>query len=432
MNLFKLTWKNILARPLSTLLSLILIMLGVGLITFVLYMKQDFENQMYKNIKGIDMVVGAKGSPLQLILSAVFHIDAPTGNIKLKEAEKLRKNRFVKYAIPLSYGDSYNGYRIVGTDTAYSQLYNARLQAGSFRKSGFDVNLGATVAKNLNLQIGDKFSGSHGLVEGGEAHDENQYKVAGIFEPSNTVLDQLILTDLQSVWEVHGHAADEAHEDEAHEDEDEERKHEEHKNQEHKDGGHTNGGGDGLNHVSPDLEITAMLIKFRSPMGVVQLPRWVNAETNMQAAVPSYELQRLVSLMGVGIDTINSVAVVIMIVAGISVFISLFNSLKERQPELALMRSYGASRNQLAITILLEGLLISFLGYVMGLLLSKLGLTVAAHFFPQGLTLQRQALSFTTPELYLLVIVLTIGATASLIPVLQAIRLNISQTLSKL
>ena len=405
MNLFKLTWKNILARPLSTLLSLILIMLGVGLITFVLHVKQDFENQMDKNIKGIDMVVGAKGSPLQLILSAVFHIDAPTGNIKLAEAEKLRKNRFVKWAIPLSYGDSYNGYRIVGTDTAYRQLYNARLKTGNLRKSEFEVNLGAKVAENLKLKVGDQFSGSHGLVEGGEAHDHKKYLVAGIFETSNTVLDQLILTSLESVWEVHDHASNEKHEETA----------EDHQDQ-----------------LPPDLEITAMLIKFRNPMGVVQLPRWVNTQTNMQAALPSYELKRLINLMGVGIDTINGVAVVIMIVAGISVFISLFSSLKERQPELALMRSYGASRNQLAITILLEGVFIALSGYLLGLLSSKLGLVVITRFFPQGLTLQSSGLSFTMPEFYLFVIMLTIGLLASLIPVLQAIRLNISETLSKL
>lgn len=404
MNLFKLTWKNLLARPLSTLLSLILIMLGVGLITFVLQMKQDFESQMDKNIKGIDMVVGAKGSPLQLILSAVFHIDAPTGNIKLAEAEKLRKNRFVKSAIPLSYGDSYNGYRIVGTDTTYDRLYNAGLKTGDLRKANFEVNLGSEVAENLKLKIGDKFSGAHGLVEGGEAHDDTQYIVVGIFETTNTVLDQLILTNLQSVWEVHNHKKVDSHEETS---------------EDHPD------------HKLPDLEITALLIKFRSPMGVVQLPRWVNTQTNMQAAVPSYELKRLINLMGVGIDTINSVAVVIMIVAGISVFISLFNSLKERQPELALMRSYGASRNQLAVTILLEGLFITLSGYLLGLLLSKAGLAVIVRFFPQGLTLQSPPLSFTIPEFYLLVIMLSIGLLASLIPVLQAIRLNISRTLSK-
>ena len=405
MNLFKLTWKNIVARPLSTLLSLILIMIGVGLVIFVLEVKKDFENQIDKNIKGIDMVVGAKGSPLQLILSAVFHIDAPTGNIKLAEAEKLRKNRYVKSAIPLSYGDSYKGYRIVGTDTAYSQLYNARLKTGKIWKSNFEVTLGASVAEILELKIGDKFSGSHGLVEGGEIHGDTNYEVVGVFEATNTVLDQLILTTTESVWEVHNHEEEESHQENAEEVQEE---------------------------VSPDFEITAMLIEFRSPMGIVQLPRWVNTNTDMQAAVPSYELQRLMGLMGVGIDTINSVAIVIMIVAGISVFISLFNSLKDRQPELALMRSYGATSNHLAVTILLEGLLITFSGYLAGILLGKAGLAIVVRFFPQGLTLQSTPWSFSLPEFYLLIIMLLLGAFASLIPVIQALRLNISATLSKL
>ncbi len=402
MNLFKLTWKNLWARPLATLLSLILIMLGVGLITFVLHVKRDFEGHMGKNIKGIDMVVGAKGSPLQLILSAVFHIDAPTGNIKLVEAEKLKKNRLVKYAIPLSYGDSYNGYRIVGTDTTFGKLYNARLKTGILRKGRFEVNLGAGVAADLNLKIGDEFSGSHGLVAGGETHDDQPYRVAGIFETSNTVLDQLILTNLESVWDVHNHTTPEAHEDNE----------------------------DDTDHQSVDLEITAMLVKFRSPMGVIQLPRWVNTQTNMQAAVPSYELKRLTNLMGFGINTINGVAVVIMIVAGISVFISLLNSLKERQPELALMRSYGASRRQLATTVLLEGLLTSLLGFAGGIALSKLGFLVVVGFFPQGLNLPSSGLSWSPSDAYLLLIIITIGFLSALIPVIKSLNINISKTLA--
>ncbi|MDN5216649.1 ABC transporter permease [Fulvivirgaceae bacterium BMA12] len=402
MNLFKLTWKNLWSRPLATLLSLILIMLGVGLITFVLQVKRDFEGHMGKNIKGIDMVVGAKGSPLQLILSAVFHIDAPTGNIKLIEAEKLKKNRLVKYAIPLSYGDSYNGYRIVGTDTAFSKLYNARLKTGVLRKETFEVNLGAGVATDLNLKIGDEFSGSHGLVAGGATHDDQNYRVTGIFEASNTVLDQLILTNLESVWDAHNHGAQEAHEDIEND----------------------------PDHQLADLEITALLVKFRSPMGVIQLPRWVNTQTNMQAAVPSYELKRLTNLMGFGIDTINGVAVIIMIVAGISVFISLLNSLKERQPELALMRSYGASRKQLAATVLLEGLLTSLLGFAGGIALSKTGFFVTVSFFPQSLSLPSSALSLSLSDAYLLLVVVTISFLSALIPVIKSLNINISKTLA--
>ena len=130
MNISKLSILNITHRPLSSALSLILLTLGVSIIALLLQINHHVREQMENNVKGVDMVVGAKGSPLQLILSAIYHIDAPTGNIPLDEVEKLRKNRLVKSCIPLSYGDNFKGHRIVGTDYQYPKLYNASLEQG--------------------------------------------------------------------------------------------------------------------------------------------------------------------------------------------------------------------------------------------------------------------------------------------------------------
>ncbi|MEM9674340.1 MAG: ABC transporter permease, partial [Bacteroidota bacterium] len=210
MNIFRLSLRNMTSRPLSTTLSLVLLTLGVGMIALLLQVNRHIQEQMENNIRGIDMVVGAKGSPLQLILSAVYHIDAPTGNIALPEAERLQKNRLVASGIPLSYGDSYQGYRIVGTDHQYPKLYAATVAEGRLWQASFEVTVGATVASLLNLKIGDTFVGSHGLTEGGEAHGDHAYEVVGIFDPSNSVLDQLILTPTESVWEVHNHEGEEA------------------------------------------------------------------------------------------------------------------------------------------------------------------------------------------------------------------------------
>ena len=411
------------SRPLSTTLSLILLTLGVGMITLLLQVNRHIQEQMANNVRGIDMVVGAKGSPLQLILSAVYHIDAPTGNISLHEAEALKKNRLVSSAIPLSYGDSYRGYRIVGSNHDYPALYKATVREGKLWQATFDVTIGATVAQNLNLKIGDTFSGAHGLLEGGESHDEHAYEVVGILDYSNSVLDQLILTATESVWEVHDHG----HEEEDDREEEGDHDHEEGEHDHDEEGEHDEHAG---HDHDEDKEITAMLVKFRSPMGIIQLPRMVNTETNMQAAVPSYEISRLFGLMGVGIDTLSAIALIIMIVSGLSVFISLYNALKDRQYEMALMRTYGATRWQLVWLVLQEGLLLTFSGFIFGIIFSRLGLLLVSGMMSSSYHYEFSGWIWVTEEAWLLVIALAIGLLASLIPAIRVFRINISQTLA--
>ena len=114
MRLFYLAYRNLISKPLNLLLSLLLLSLSMSLVTFVLQLSDQMGGQLQKNIDPFDMVVGAKGSPLQLVLSSVLHVDAPTGNIKLQDTKQLFNHPFVEYAVPVSYGDNYRGYRILG------------------------------------------------------------------------------------------------------------------------------------------------------------------------------------------------------------------------------------------------------------------------------------------------------------------------------
>ncbi|MEM6525248.1 MAG: FtsX-like permease family protein [Bacteroidota bacterium] len=394
MNITLLSYRNMIDRPLSTLLSLLLLTLGVGIIALLLQVNRHIEEQMENNIRGIDMVVGAKGSPLQLILSSVYHIDVPTGNISLAEAERLRKNPLVQYGIPLSFGDSYNGYRILGTDDSYAELYDASLAEGRLWSNVLEVTLGATVAQNLGLSIGDTFTGAHGLGEGGEAHEEHPYQVVGIFNPANAVIDQLIVTSTESVWSVHEHEEESSTQDDS------------------------------------GREITSMLVKFKSPMGLIQLPRMVNENTNMQAAVPVYEIQRLFNLMGVGMDAIRAIAILIMIVSGLSVFISLYSALKDRQYEMALMRTYGATRWKLAQLVLQEGLLLTLFGFLFGIILSRMGIFVLSAMMESNYHYSFSGWTWVKEEWFLLATAITIGLLASLLPALRVFNINISKKLS--
>ncbi len=228
MNLFKLSWKNLVSKPLSMGLSMILVALGVGLTSILLILNKQFQDRLYKNIDGINMVVAAKGSPLQMILSSVYHIDVPTGNIPLKKTRWLNKSKFVGNAIPLALGDSYKGFRIVGTDSLLSEHYKVRVNKGKLFKKDMEATVGSKVAKKLNLKIGDKFHGSHGLVNDGlHIHETYPYSVVGIFEESNTVIDQLILTNVASVWRVH-EEHDHEHDEVEHDQSDDELNHDGH------------------------------------------------------------------------------------------------------------------------------------------------------------------------------------------------------------
>ena len=402
MNIFKLSLKNIFNKPLSSTISLALLILGIGIISLLLQLNTLIKDQMDNNLKGIDMVVGAKGSPLQLILSSVYHIDSPTGNISLEEAEKISKNRMVGSSIKLLYGDNFKGYRIVGAEKKFIELYNGKIKKGKNLSKPFEVLVGSKVYSKLKIDIGDDLISLHGLRETGESHDDKSFKVVGLLEPSNSVIDQLIITLPQSVWDVHGnHNLEEEHEH----DQDEEHQHD-------------------------DREITAMLIKFKSPMNIIQFPRQINETTNLQAAVPSYEISRLFKLFGFGIETLSYLAYLIIIVSGFSLFINLFNSMRERKYEMALIRTLGASRLQLSTMIIFESIILTISGFILGLLFSRFGVMFVSSLMEESINYNLSSFKILNEEYWLLLLSVIIGLMASLIPAVQVYKINISKVLA--
>ena len=428
MNIRRLGWRNLLSNPLNTTLSLLLMTFGVGVISLLLLLNNQIEQQLKANLKGIDMVVGAKGSPLQLILSSIYHIDNPTGNISYAEANKFSKNSLVDFTIPLSFGDSYNGFRIVGTTPQYPELYEVSLKEGRMWSRSLEVVLGSTVADVHQLKIGDTFYGTHGLVEGGHVHDDYAYEVVGILEPSYSTMDQLILTNSHSVWKVHNHETIDDDHDHANCDHDHD--HHDHANCDHDHSEEVELSISEDLSIPDDAMITALLVKFKSPVGFIQLPRKVNETTSLQAAVPALEISRLTSLLGFGVKTINGIAYIIIIVSGLSIFISLYNSLKKRRYELALMRVQGASKWQLVKLVLQEGMTLSLLGAIFGVLISRLTLFFMTFLMEQKYAVSSFQFNLINEELWLFPIALFIGLAASLIPTIQTYNINIPKTLS--
>ena len=176
------------------------------------------ENRINEDGKGIDIVVGAKGSPLQLVLSTIYHIDIPTGNISYKSAQEISKNPLIEKAIPIALGDNWKGHRIVGTSLDYIKHFNAQIQKGKLWENDFEMVAGA----NINVKLNDNIVGAHGITGDGGVHDEQNYKIVGILKSTNSVLDRLLFTSVNSVLEIHGLDHLDHHEEEEHHDHHEE------------------------------------------------------------------------------------------------------------------------------------------------------------------------------------------------------------------
>ncbi|MDH4450568.1 MAG: ABC transporter permease [Rhodoferax sp.] len=341
-------WRYLWSRPLGAALNLLLLSLGLASMTFLLLVGAQLSKAFERDLAGIDVVVGAKGSPMQLILSGVLHIDVPPGNVPLKAVQDLAHNPLVAQLIPISLGDNFGGYRIVGTSTAYVDHYAAQLAQGALWTQPMQAVLGATVAQRMGLQLGQTFVGSHGLGAGGHTHGESAYTVVGILKPGGSVLDRLILTDTASVWKVH--------EDYTAVDEDDRKVMEE------------------------EREITMALVQYKTPMAALSFPRMVNTTTEMQAAAPALEITRLLNMLGLGTDVLRAFAGVLLLTAGLSVFIALWSAVRERRSDLALLRMLGASPAKVAMLLLCEALWMGLLAALLGVLLGQ-GFAQALAFF---------------------------------------------------
>ena len=162
MNIVTFSLSNLRFRALSSFFNMLVLALGIATIVTLLHVSEQVEQRFTRDLQGIDLVVGAKGSPIQLILSSVFHLDIPNGNIPLAEAEKLKANPLIKSAIPIALGDNYNGFRIVGTTTEYISHYDGKLAQGQVYNAQMEATLGSEVAEKNNLKLGDHIIGRMG------------------------------------------------------------------------------------------------------------------------------------------------------------------------------------------------------------------------------------------------------------------------------
>ena len=390
-------WRYLWSRPLGAVLNVLLLSLGLASITFLILVGYQLGKAFDRDLAGIDVVVGAKGSPMQLILSGLLHVDTPPGNIALKAVQELEKHPMVAGIIPISLGDNLQSYRIVGTSQAYLAHYQATLAQGRNWTQPMEAVLGATVARKLGLRLGATFAGSHGLEGSGHVHGDNLYTVVGILAATGSVLDRLILTDTASVWKVHEDA--------------------------------TVLDADDRQVMEDEREITMALVQYKTPMAAMSFPRFVNTSTEMQAAAPALEISRLLRMLGVGAEVLRAFAGVLLLSAGLSVFIALWSAVRERRADLALLRMLGAPPAKVAALLLCEALWLGLLAGAAGLLLGQAFVAALAW----GLQLDNSLLigGLVWPAQLWVVPCLALGVSlvSALLPALGAYRVSVLELL---
>jgi putative ABC transport system permease protein len=371
----------------AALLTILLMALGVSVIVMLLAAERQLAQHLQRDAAGIDLVVGAKGSPLQLVLSAVYHTDIPTGNIPLRAIETLSRNRAVARAVPLALGDTFSGFRIVGTERDFFDLYGARLAEGRMWTQPMQAVIGSAVARQTGLSVGSRFVGTHGLGgHGNHAHSDHPYAVVGVLAPTGTVVDRLVLTGVASVHALHQREAE------------------------------------------AKGEITAVLVQYRSPQAALSLPRWINRATPWQAASPALEITRLYQMLDGAFALLRMVGIGVMVAAVASLLIALYANLERRLYDLAVLRAVGWSRRRVAGLVLAEGVTLAGVGAFGGWLLGSVGVPFFAHIADLPLTL---GIGLAPGQLWVVAAALGLSALVCLVPVRQAYRMDMTDRLGR-
>ena len=431
MNTLALGARTVRERPLPAVLTVALLALGIATVVVVLLFQRALEDRLGRDARGIDLVVGAKGSGLQLVLSSVFHADVPTGNVRLRELRDIARHPMVAGVIPLSLGDSYRGFRIVGTSHAYVGHYGGRLADGRLWERPMEAVAGSRAARETGLRPGASFVGAHGLG-GGSAllHGENPFEVVGVLRETGTVLDRLILTGSESVWVVHAvHGATGATGAAG-------------------TAGITGTGpgarglsggsrdGAGAGAALPPLpagdgEITALLVRFRSPIAALTLPRAINSGTALQAASPAAETARLFLLLGTGLDVFRAFAAILVAASALSLFIALWHAMHEQRYDLAVMRTLGATRGRILRFVLAQGAVLGAVGAGLGVALGHAAGWAAAGWLERARSVSVGTLGWAPEEGLVVAGAVLIALAAAMVPALRAYRLDVVAVLAE-
>ena len=439
------------SRLSSTILAVLLTTFGISISIILVQFENHIKTRLNNDGKKIDIVVGAKGSPLQIVLSSIYHIDLPTGNIPYSSLKTISEDPLVDKVIPLALGDNWKNNRIVGTTYEYLEHYGAKLDKGRNWQKVFEVVAGSSVKINLNQEI----SGSHGLVDSNNRHDHGKYRVVGILKPTGTVLDRLLLTSLKSVLQIHGqdiednekhHHEHDKHEHDKHEHDkhEHEKKHEKHEHEKHehqlnknkhKTDNHDHNSeqkGNSVNNNQDFIEpeITSLLITTKSPVANINLPRSINKQSQLQAANPAFEITRLSAMLGLGSKSFKLLSIIIMLIAVLSIFTGLASNFENRLRDLAILRAIGYSKARVFKIISLEGIIIVIFGIIIGLCSSFLVFNLLVDIIAP-LNNSNAKFNFSIDIVIIICLVFLAGLFAAFFPAYKGSKVSVAKQLTQ-
>ena len=414
LGLFFIVQRSLRQHALSTLITTLSIALGTGLVIAVIAIRAQSVSAFTGGPIGFDAVLGARGSPLQLVLNTVFHLETSPGNIPWTMYQAMQNDPRVELAIPYALGDNYHGFRIVGTTTALFTKFQYR-KGIRFRTQGdgrfFDPTrqeavLGNYAAQKLGLTVGDRFNPYHGLVFDESMRHDEQYVVVGVLEPTNSPSDRVIWIPIEGIYRLEGHVLR----------------------------------GSGEEYVAqpgreiPDAhkEVSAVMLKFRNP----QMGFMMDAMINKQGKVATLAwpigavMAGLFDKIGWMNQILALVSYLVVLVAAGSILASIYNSINERRREFAILRSLGARRKTVFTVIVLEAASIAALGVIIGFIVYGAIFTSASAIVRSQTGIVLDLLKFHPVFVVAPVCVILLGVVAGIVPAFKAYQTDVATNLT--
>lgn len=405
----RLAMRSLLNRRLTTTLTLLSVTMSVALLIGVERVRLGARDSFTNTISQTDLIVGAKGGTIQLLLYAVFRMGSATANVSFETYEKIRALPEVAWTIPYSLGDSHKGFRVVGTTADFYERYRYRrdrgvtFEGGEAPKGTFDVALGSAVARALGYHLGDRLALSHGVGEVSfQNHDDKPFTVTAILAPTGTPIDRSLYITLQGMEAIHADWGD----------------------------GAPPLPGQGIAAAElaarelPVHQITAFLIGAKSRLDTLKLQRQLNEyeDEAIMAIIPGVALSELWEGLSYAEDGLRVVSIFVVIVGLLGMLVSIYNSLNERRREMAVLRAVGAGPRLIVALMLFESSLLTTVGALSGVAVTYGLLTMLQPLIETRFGLHIPVSALSAPEYGYLAAIFVLGLILGLIPAWRAYR----------
>jgi putative ABC transport system permease protein len=412
--LLKIVKKSLRQHALSTVVTTLAIALAAGLVMSVFVIQRQTYAAFTGGDIGFDAVLGARGSQIQLVLNTVFHLETSPGNIPYAMYQEIAKNPQVELAVPYAVGDNYKGFRIVGTTEdiftkfEFRQGEKFQVEPGGrfFDPAAKEAVIGSFAARETGLKVGDVFQPYHGLIYDEKNRHNDDYRVVGVLQPTNSPSDRVIWIPLEGVYRMQGHVL--------------------------------RGAGENYTPTAEEAipdeakEVSAVMLKFRSPQTGMNLDQLINRQGKVATlAFPiGRSMAELFDKLGWINRVLELVAYLVVVVAAFSILASIHNTINERTREFAILRALGAKRQTVFSVIVLEAATIAALGALVGYLVYLAILSAAAYIVRRQTGVALDVFGFDWALVFTPILLIAIGALAGLLPAWKAYRTDVAQNLT--